>query len=95
MAISASEGEVVSCRVDLREAMLAAAVCSLVVNILFVLSLTVLLFVLKLPLRLQLAGQGIKGEGMPRRGVIGHLVNYTPLAITPYAGNRAGQGKSA
>ena len=66
--MSASEGEVVSCRVDLREAMLAAAVCSWFVNILFMLSLTVVLFVLKLPLRLQLAGQGIKGEGMPAKG---------------------------
>jgi len=32
---------------------------------------------------------------MPQQGAIGHLVNYTPLAFTLYAVNRAGQDKTA
>lgn len=77
----ASDRQVVSCRFGSGEAIPAPVAgvdfttprsgelaCALFVNILFVLSFTVFLFVLKPPLRLRLAGQGIKGEGTPREG---------------------------
>lgn len=38
-----------------------------------------------------LAVQGIRGEGTPHPGAIGHLVNNAPLADTPYARNREAQ----
>jgi hypothetical protein len=35
------------------------------------------------------AAQGIRGEWMPHRGAVEHLVNNAPLAVSPYPGIKA------